>query len=119
MKSPDLIPAWMLLAAGAAILCGVVLLAGCASLSQELVSHEERHCMGDAHQLGPPDGSPFRYEWQHVRPASIKPWVYIYVDDPDSICRARHVQGANRRDLHFDACATWHPKGCEIILPRN
>ena len=101
-----------------ALLFLVSLAAGCAVMPEDLSlqTHEEKHCEGWVHQN--PSGSvPFIYEWSKTRPASLKPWFYVKVDDPNITCRMLGSQASQR--IHIDACAIWKPQGCEIYLPKE
>ena len=91
----------------------ILLLSGCAGMT--LQEHEEKHCQGFVHQQVPAGGVPFRYEWKQTRPESVKPWLYVKVDDPNATCRAL---GTNfSKDGVIEACAQWQPINCIIILP--
>ena len=100
-----------------AIVGAIVLIAlmatGCASMDPR--EHEEMHCAGFTHQDEAPNGQPFRYEWTKTRPASEKPWHYIYAADVDFACR---ITGADphHKLQHINGCAVWRPAGCEIYL---
>ena len=89
MKMPPLIP-WPLIIVTIIVIGIAISVSGCASL-----------------------------EWKQTRPASAKPWFYIHVDDDkvDAVCRSIGTQAA--RGERIEACATWKPQGCEIVLPRN
>lgn len=90
-------------------------LGGCASID-ELRQHEELHCAGFGHQQPTNQIGPTFYEWHKARPASEKPWVYIYSDNPDADCRAIGAQAVGSRRI--DACAQWCQANCIIILPK-
>lgn len=107
MKTPPLIPAWLLLATVAAILAAMCV-SGCAM--HDLQAHEERHCDGWVHT----GEAPF-YTWSRPRHSASKPWLYVRAIDPDSACRAI---GATERGT-MAACAQWHPDYCIIILPEG
>ena len=101
-------------AACIALVVALLLLPGCASTyTQELVAHEEMHCQGWSHT----GTFPF-YDWSRTRPASVKPWVYLSIDNPDEACRYMGV-AATRADSTINACAIWMPKNCIIILPKD
>ena len=90
MKTPPLIPAWLLLATGAVIL---------------LALYATAHA------------SIFDYDWHQTRPASVKPWLYVVVQDVDQTCREA---GADATGLaRINGCATWKPVQCVIYLPPN
>ena len=90
MKTPPLIPAWLLLLTLAAIIGAVMVTAGCAS---------------------------YDYLWLRVRPPAPKPWFYVAVDDPDRACRAAgaHAKVGER----INGCASWTPTHCTIYLPHG
>lgn len=92
-------------------LFGVVLLSGCAAFPIDLAEHERRHCAGEDHT----GDRPF-YTWTKARPASIQPWLYVYVNDIDRVCREAGAQASASERI--DACATWKPTGCIIYLPK-
>lgn len=56
-----------------------------------------------------------QHDWKHTRPASAKPWFYVTVDDPDSVCRLLGSQASH--SVRVDGCAVWKPAGCEIYVP--
>jgi hypothetical protein len=90
VKTPPLLPGWLLLAT--LIAFGVAMcVSGCAS---------------------------FDYEWKQTRPASFKPWFVVTVSDPDATCRhvGTDTQGRNGR---IQACAQWKPQGCTIYVGKD
>ncbi len=90
-------------------------ISGCAS--NELILHEEKHCDGFEHQSPDYSQVAFVYEWVKKREASKKPWVYMYVDDPNHACRLLGmVQTAS--NVLIRACAIWRPENCLIVLPK-
>ncbi len=99
---------------GALVLAGR--LSGCAG--ETVLAHEERHCLGFQHQDEAPNGQPFRYEWTRTRPASAKPWQYIYTADVDFACRLTGADPYHKLQ-HINGCATWKPAGCTIYLEQQ
>ena len=93
----------------------VFALAGCATT--DLRAHEERHCEGWTHQTPADNQVLVRYDWTQTRPASPKPWTYIYADDPHAACSTLGAQVS--RGHRIEACATWTLTGCTIILPKD
>ncbi len=59
----------------------------------------------------------FDYAWTQARPASVKPYIYITVADPDAFCRSVGVSTLYLGRIA--ACATWKPENCVIYLPPN
>ncbi len=59
----------------------------------------------------------FDYAWTQARPASVKPWLYITVADPDRTCRAIGTSSLYLGSIA--ACATWKPVGCVVYLPKD
>ena len=58
------------------------------------------------------------YDWQHTRPASVKPWLYVEVKDPNRTCN--DLAGAlAQRDRNTIACSQWRPVNCIIYLTPN
>lgn len=57
------------------------------------------------------------HQWTKARPESVKPWLYVTVQDVDRACRdaGAPTEGIDR----INACATWKPTGCIIYLPPN
>lgn len=110
MKTPPLIPAWLMIATVIAIAAAILVTSGCATYPQELQAHEERHCDGWSHT----GQAPF-YTWHKAREAAPKPWLYVRAVDPDSACRsmAAFERGA------INACAVWRRDSCIIILPEG
>ena len=95
-------------------LAGMALLAltGCASFAADLAQHEERHCEGWTHT----GEAPF-YAWERTRPASLKPWLYVYALDVDLACRTLGMQ--SQAGHRINACAQWREANCLIILPEG
>ena len=61
--------------------------------------------------------SGFDYAWTKQREASARPWFYVKVADPDTVCR---MLGASTMYLgRINACATWKPQGCVIYVTAN
>ena len=61
--------------------------------------------------------SVFGYQWVKARPASVKPWLYVTVQDVDRTCREA---GADATGLErINGCATWNPVGCIIYTTPN
>ena len=110
MKTPPLIPWPLLLLTALAIMAALMVTAGCASVPQDLQSHEEKHCEGWSHT----GSAPF-YTWERKREAAPKPWLYVRAIDPDSACRALGATEAGA----MAACAQWHPSHCIIVLPED
>lgn len=105
MKTPPLIPWWLVVATVAAIMLSVSL-SGCSTVPAEIVAHEERHCDGWSHAGG---------AWVHTRAASAKPWAYIRVPDTNATCRFLGVV----EDAPVTGCALWQSVGCIIVLPEG
>lgn len=91
MKTPPLIPVPLLIVTAIAIIAALYL-SGCASMD---------------------------YEWKQERPASIKPWRYVVVEDVDRTCRELKQAEGQVALGRNNACATWRPVGCMIYLPQN
>ena len=91
-------------------------LMGCSNLPN-LIAHEEKHCAGFAHQVRMPGQDAVRYEWYEAWPGAPKPWVHLYVDDPDQFCRRRGTQAA--AGMKVQACAMITAIGCTIVLPKH
>ena len=88
MKTPPLIPFWLLALTAAAI--GMAVWATV-------------------------NASMFDYDWQQTRPASAKPWFYVKVQDTDRTCRA--ILGTNASAMErINGCATWQPTHCIIYI---
>ena len=109
-KEDRILITWCIVGGAIVLAC---LISGCAT--QDVREHEEMHCAGFQHQDEAPNGAPFRYEWAKTRPASEKPWRYIYAADVDFACR---ITGADphHKLQHINGCAVWRPAGCEIYL---
>ena len=91
MKTPPLIPVPLLIVTFIVIGIAIaVSLLGCASMD---------------------------YEWTQVRKPSVKPWLYIMVQDIDRTCR--DVGAHSVYISRFTGCATWKPVNCIIYLPPN
>ena len=119
-KHPDaigtMIPWWIVATVVILIIIALAALSGCAT-APDLRAHEERHCDGWTHQAPENDQVVLRYEWVKTHPASAKPWAYLYVADTHAACAALGAQTARARRI--EACATWKPQGCTIILPKD
>lgn len=90
-------------------------LMGCAGMPGELTLHEEKHCQGFSHPI---QKNPIlTSQWFKARPASLKPWVYVYVEDTDDTCRILGADPTNSIE-RIQACSIWKPANCIIILPR-
>ena len=111
MKSAPLIPFWLLLVTVAVIFAAIMATAGCSTMPLDLVAHEERHCEGYSHT----GEAPF-YTWTQTRAASVKPWLYVKVDDIDRTCRELGTQA--QAGHRINACAKWQPINCIIYLPK-
>lgn len=59
----------------------------------------------------------FDLDWRHTRPASVRPWLYIYALDTDLVCRGLGADAATRHRIN--GCARWKAQGCVIVLPEN
>ena len=96
-------------------LVSLLVLIGCAS--NDIREHEEKHCDGWTHNVPTNKTGPIYYEWQKSKPASIKPWITIYVDNPNDTCQQF---GAFSIEGHIIlGCAIWKPINCIIILPKG
>ena len=91
MRTPPLIPAWLLIATAAAIMAALLVTMGCATMD---------------------------YRWQQTRPASAKPWFYVTVADADFTCRTLGAD-PERSLARINACAQWQPVGCTVYVPEN
>ncbi len=93
MKTPPLIPAWLLLLTLAAIMAALMVTAGCASYA------------------GP------AYTWRTVRAPAPLPWFYVRVADVHRTCleAGASAQAGER----INACAQWHATHCMIYLPHH
>ncbi len=88
MKTPPLIPIWLIIVTAAAILAAIMVTAGCASAEPA-----------------------FDYDWKLTREASVKPWLYVSVQDAEQVCREKVGNISSERIL---GCATWAPVNCVI-----
>ena len=109
MKTPPLIPTWLLILTTAFIIGAVMVSAGCASVPMDVQAHEERHCEGWTHT----GTAPF-YVWAKTRDASPQPWFYVRVADVDRTCREAGAQADTGHSIN--GCATWKPDHCIIYL---
>ena len=102
------------------MLLGMIwLMSGCASIPADSAqAHEERHCAGWKHQVTRRGEFPIFYEWTKTRPASAKPWVYLYVENVDAACRYQGADAVGNIE-RIGGCAIWHPVNCIIILPKT
>ncbi len=57
------------------------------------------------------------YVWRQARPASVKPWLYVYALDVDAACRMVGAQA--KTGQRINGCAQWKPVGCVIFLPES
>ena len=91
MRTPPLIPAWLLLLTLAAIIAAVMATAGCASYA------------------GP------AYTWRTVRAPAPLPWFYVAVADVHRTCLEAGAKAQVGEII--GGCATWTPTHCTIYLP--
>lgn len=94
-----------------ALACAFAVLSGCASYPADLQTHEERHCDGWEHT----GDAPF-YTWTQVRPASVKPWLYVRVNNVERACGEYGI--VQEAGQSINGCAQWKPVNCIIILPK-
>lgn len=55
--------------------------------------------------------------WTQSRTAAPKPWLYVEVRDPATVCKQAGARVAMNAAAH--ACSSWSTGGCVIYLPKD